>query len=257
MIAAARAQLLRLLKVPPEPEPPTGSHTSLRVFRAAKNYYRLLLLHGVLKQASVVIGTLVTLHFLGEWTAHLNPAMAFWIRLAEWLGLAGVAAQMPFTLALVKLDYELRWYIVTDRSLRIRAGIWDIRELTMTFANIQQITVEQGPLQRLLGLADVLVRTAGGGSGGEQPGQAKGKHELMHLGFFHGVNNAQEIRDLILDRMRRLRDSGLGDPDDVSSEPISSAIEARADSVAQLLAGARALAAESRALTEALVVSRS
>jgi hypothetical protein len=93
--------------------------------------------------------------------------------------------------------------------------------MTMTFANIQQITVEQGPLQRLLGLEDVMVRTAGGGSGGAEQGHQKGQHEMMHLGFFHGVDNAPEIRDMILDRMRRLRDSGLGDPDDelTSSEP--------------------------------------
>lgn len=257
MIDAVRTQLLRLLKVPPEPEPPAGTHGSLRVFRAAKNYYRLLLLRWVLKQISVVIGTLVTLHFLGEWTAKMNPTVVFWIQLAEWVGLAGVVAQMPFTLALVKLDYELRWYIVTDRSLRIRAGIWDIRELTMTFANIQQITVEQGPLQRVLGLADVLVRTAGGGSGGEQPGHQKGQHEMMHLGFFHGVANAQEIRDLILERMRRLRDSGLGDPDDALLETMPDSISAGADGVAQLLAAARDVVAESRALGSALSVSRS
>jgi hypothetical protein len=87
--------------------------------------------------------------------------------------------------------------------------------MTMTFANIQQITVEQGPLQRLLGLADVLVRTAGGGAGGEHSeGHQKGPHQLMHLGFFHGVDNAPEIRDLIQERMRLLRGGGLGDPDD-------------------------------------------
>lgn len=219
MIALVRNLALQVLKVPPEPTPPTGSHGSLKVFRAAKNFYRLLLLRWVLKQAGVVAGALIGLHFLGQWTANMNPTVAFWIRMAEWVGLAGVALQAPFTLVLVRFDYEMRWYIVTDRSLRIRTGIWDIREMTMTFANIQQITVRQGPLQRLLGIADVLVRTAGGGSGGGENGQQKGEHELMHLGFFHGVDNAGEIRDLIQERMRRLRDGGLGDPDDPESAP--------------------------------------
>jgi hypothetical protein len=42
----------------------------------------------------------------------------------------------------------------------------------------------------------------------------------MHLGYFRGVDNAEEIRDLILDRMRGLRDSGLGDPDEAAiAEP--------------------------------------
>ena len=54
---------------------------------------------------------------------------------------------LPLTFALVRLDYELRWYIVTDRSLRIREGVTSLRESTMTFANIQHIAVRQGPLQ--------------------------------------------------------------------------------------------------------------
>ncbi len=235
MIDAVRQLALRVLKIPAEPTPPAGSHASLRVFRAAQNFYRLLLARWVLKQLGFVVGALVTLHFLDQWTANLNSTVAFWIRLAEWIGLAGVLAQMPFTLTLVRFDYELRWYIVTDRSLRIRTGIWDIREMTMTFANIQQITVEQGPLQRLLGVADVMVRTAGGGSGATHDGHQKGAAEMMHLGYFHGVNNASEVRDLILERMRCLRDAGLGDPDDHEVTVVMGATAA-VDSPAQRLA---------------------
>jgi hypothetical protein len=36
----------------------------------------------------------------------------------------------------------------------------------------------------------------------------------MHIGYFRGVDNADEIRDLILAQMRGMRDSGLGDPDE-------------------------------------------
>ena len=67
--------------------------------------------------------------------------------------------QLPVTYFLLRLDYEQRWYMVTDRSLRLRSGVWSVRELTMSFANLQQITVSQGPLQRYLGLADVCVRS--------------------------------------------------------------------------------------------------
>lgn len=247
MTGAVRKLAFTLLKVPPEPVPPAGTHASVRVFRAARNFYRLLLVKWLLKQIGVVIGALITLRFIGEWTSGLNPTVAFWIRLAEWIGLGGVILQMPFTLALVKFDYEFRWYIVTDRSLRIRTGIWDIREMTMTFANIQQITIEQGPLQRWLGLADVLVRTAGGGSGEDQAGQKPGAHDLMHVGYFHGVDNAEEIRDLIIERMRRLRDSGLGDPDDQETGAEAAPGE---DAGTILLTEARAFAAEARSLRE-------
>jgi hypothetical protein len=36
----------------------------------------------------------------------------------------------------------------------------------------------------------------------------------MHTGVLRAVDNAEQVRDLILDRLRRLRDAGLGDPDD-------------------------------------------
>lgn len=57
----------------------------------------------------------------------------FWF---EMLGLVLIVLQAPLIYTLARLDYELRWCIVTDRSLRIREGIASVRESTMTFANI-------------------------------------------------------------------------------------------------------------------------
>ena len=78
-------------------------------------------------------------------------------------------------------------------------------------------TVRQGPLQRLLGISELVVTTAGGGSAGAgagKPGHAA--IEPIHTGVLRGVDNADSIRDLILARMRLLKDAGLGDPDDVA-----------------------------------------
>jgi uncharacterized membrane protein YdbT with pleckstrin-like domain len=150
------------------------------------------------------------------------------------------------TFAAVRLDFELHWYIVTDRSLRIRTGIWRLQESTMSFANLQQVEVKQGPLQRLLGLADVHVQSAGGG-GEIQPGQ---QGHSLHTGIFHSVNNATEIRDLILERLRRFRQAGLGDHDDHGHHAAAPAPPevARADAVA----AAHEVLAEARALRQAL-----
>jgi hypothetical protein len=131
--------------------------------------------------------------------------------IAECFGIALYVLQIPITYAMVRLDYEMRWYIVTDRSLRIRAGLASILETTMSFANVQQVMVTQGPLQRLLGLADVRVQSAGGG--GDQR-ESHGGGDSLHTGVFHGVANATEIRDLIQQRLRAFRQAGLGDPDD-------------------------------------------
>jgi hypothetical protein len=158
-------------------------------------------------------------------------------------GLAVFVVQMLLTFAIVRLEFEQHWYIVTDRSLRIRTGIFRLQESTMSFANIQQVEIRQGPLQRILGLADVCVRSAGGGD----PGAGANGHrheEPLHTGVFVGVSNALEIRDLILDRLRRFRETGLGDPEDRRTAPTASGgggSSSMKQAAAELLAEARAL----------------
>jgi membrane protein YdbS with pleckstrin-like domain len=244
MVERLKARLLRILRVPAEPAPPAGAPESIRVFRAAKNYFRLSLIEWGIGQAVVLAGLIIgfSLNFFVD-----LGMSGVALRILEVIGFAVFIVQLPITFLLVRFGYELRWYIVTDRSLRIRYGLLDIREMTLTFANIQQITIRQGPLQRLLGIADLQVRTAGGGSGhpgGEGAAQI-GASESMHLGYFRGVDNAEEIRDLMLERLRRWRDSGLGDPDEVHAleEPQSAAPRSTAtiEAARQVLTEARSL----------------
>ena len=65
----------------------------------------------------------------------------------EVLGASFFVAQAVGTFLLLRLHYELRWYKVTDRSLRIRAGVVFVNEMTVTFANVQDITITQGGLR--------------------------------------------------------------------------------------------------------------
>ena len=179
---------------------------------------------------------------LGHLVRLLPPWAIPVIWLLKLIGFLAYLAQLPLTYAIRRLDYEMRWYVVTDRSLRIRTGTWRVQELTMSFANLQQVVVTQGPLQRLLGLADVRVQSAGGGSGQGPQGQ----ESSLHVGHFHGVENAVEIRDLILDRLRRFRESGLGDPEE--THHLVEAVGPAGD----VHAAALELAAEARALRQAL-----
>ena len=123
----------------------------------------------------------------------------------------------------------------------MREGVLLIREMTITFANIQNISISQGPIQRLLGIADLRVDTAGGGA---QKKDSEGK-ENLHGVRFRGVNNAEEVRTLINTRVRELRDTGLGDHDD---EPAKTT--ALADS-ASLVSALREVAAEAKSLRNA------
>ena len=119
----------------------------------------------------------------------------------------------------------------------------------MTFANIQQITIHQGPLQRLLGISDLQVTTAGGGAHSPmEQGIKQRAGQSMHLGYFHGIDNAEQIRDMMLDRLRHLRDTGLGDPDEIHhAEPA-----AQAPAQSPVLGAARELLTEARALRKVL-----
>lgn len=176
-----------------------------------------------------------------RWPTWLFPLLT----LLEWVGVLLYVVQIPFTYAMARLDYELRWYIVTDRSLRIRAGLASVQETTMSFANVQQVIVTQGPLQRLLGIADVRVQSAGGGGEHRAPGQ----EASLHTGIFHGVDNASQIRDLILERLRQFRETGLGDPDERRVAVATGAAFPPATAVAD---ATRELLEEVRALRQAL-----
>lgn len=159
----------------------------------------------------------------------------------EYAGVLAFFTLFPLTYALVRVEFEQHWYIVTDRSLRIRTGVIFLSEATMSFANLQQVEVKQGPLQRLLGLADVRIRSAGGGGGSES-----GKHDQLHTGIFRNVENAEEIRDLIVERLKRFREAGLGDPD--HDRPRTRSQASIASALTDTLAASRELLAEARAL---------
>ena len=277
MLDALKSLVLRIARVPAEPHTPAGSPGSVRVFRAAPNFWKYLLVVWGIKQVATAFAIYFFLSLTAAWqvAAHQiesQPAQEQakaqaqtegqtppsrkarrrregaqealkWHRRAadglhtlELIGLGIFIVQIPFSLAKARLDYEMRWYIVTDRSMRLREGIFGVREMTFTFANVQNIAIRQGPLQRLLGIADVVVRTAGGGGGSTEQGEYQHAGKPMHVGTLRAVDNAEMVRDLILERLRRLRDAGLGDPDD--RHP---AVEVLRDAARELLEAARAL----------------
>ncbi len=109
----------------------------------------------------------------------------------------------------IHLRYDTTWYVLTDRSMRIRRGIWNIHETTITFENIQNIHLSQGPFQRHYGIADLVVQTAGGGSATGPHGEQL--NTGAHIGILEGLDHAEQVRDLIMQRLKSLKTTGLGD----------------------------------------------
>lgn len=250
MYEGAKGALLRLLKVPPEPDDPLGAGESLLVFRAAPNYfsYRLILWAiGRLFVLPLTIGLPAALLVFA--LTQEGCLVTFLAMTAGFLLLVGLA-WIPVSYLVLRLDYEVRWYKVTDKSLRIREGVFLVREMTMTFANIQNISITQGPIQGMLGIADLKVQSAGGGGGSKQEQQREALGLSMHTGFFRGVDNAEHIRELMRERLKAARDAGLGDPD--APEPAEAVPVAASLEMGDVLAALRSEAAALRVAAERL-----
>lgn len=254
--------LLDVLRTPAEPDAPLGAPDSLRVFRASRNYLTYRRLAWGLRQAAA-LGAIVAYFVVDRFVGMPNiaervfgatadrfwvNAESFWalIQALEIFALFVLLLQMPVTFFMTQLDYHYRWYMTTDRSLRIREGIVQVREQTMMLANVQNVAIRQGPLQRWLDISDVEVRSAGGGGGKQKGPEHNAGGPDLHLCYFRGVSNADEIRDLILSRLRRLRDAGLGDPDDRTAEAEQGGA----------VAAARLLLEEARAMRHCLGAER-
>jgi membrane protein YdbS with pleckstrin-like domain len=203
--------LTRWFRIPSQPPTlPALAGEAIQSFRPAQGFLRYLKFQFWI--ALVVIDVLLVIGWLVLGVASplagvlITPLALFLI----------IAPDVVAYLAL-HLRFDTTWYVVSERSLRIRRGIWIIHETTITFENVQNVTISQGPLQRWFGIADVVVETAGGSGGrGEQhAGMAAG-----HQGMVEGLDNAPQIRDLILSRLQRSQSAGLGD-DHASPGPLA------------------------------------
>lgn len=188
------------------PDSPPGSHTSVQTFRASPNFLRYQLL--LLTVAMAVLGLAI---FGGGIVLLVQEPLVGAIALP----LAGLLWAVLFVAAhfIIRLEYDMRYYIITDRSMRIRKGVWSILEQTLTFVNVQNISVEQGPLERVFGISRLVVDTAGGGgsAASQQQGAAL---QNYHQAVLSGLDNAAEIRDLIVAYLKKLPHAdGLGTPD--------------------------------------------
>ena len=192
--------LVKWFKVPDEPPTlPTGAGEPLERFKPAEAYRRYLLLF-------FWIGLVVIdLIFLALWCASFAVGLWLWLALLPVFIVVAILPDIVVYVA-IHLRYDTTWYVLSDRSVRIRRGIWTITETTITFENVQDVKIDQGPIQRVYGISDIVIQTAGGGGGGHH-----GEHTTAHVGRIEGIADPARIRDLIMSRVRRSRSAGLGD----------------------------------------------
>lgn len=184
---------------------PVASDQALEQFKPAPEflaYLRFLFLVGNVPAALVVLVGCLGISLVQPWLGLLLGPIG--LLLAFWNIVPGLLA--------VYLRYDTTWYVITGSSMRIRRGIWILHETTITFENIQNVSVHQGPLQRWFGIADVVVDTAGGG----RPAM-EDQGGVSHRGLIEGVTNAHQIRDLLLQRLKLSKTAGLGDEEEAAA----------------------------------------
>jgi membrane protein YdbS with pleckstrin-like domain len=196
------ATIVELFRVPEAPPTLPAAGEPVRTIRPAEGYLRYLKFW----------------FWLALLPGDVLPILG-WVAVTVALPILGAVLAAPFLVLIVLPDvvayvgihlrYDTTWYVLTDRSLRIRRGILTIHESTISFENVQNVEVRQGPMQRYFGIADVVVQTAGGGAA-----PAKGQHGASmgaHVGILQGLANADAVRNQILASVERTRAAGLGD----------------------------------------------
>ncbi len=236
-------QAEELLKVPGPPAAPFGDPTSVEVFRPGRGFLRYRIARWFLGEGWAIGIAIVTI-FFPQWIPDV-PVLRWlkwdFLHTLEWLFLLVLPIYLPISMFLIHLDYRNRWYVLTDRSLRIREGVWIVREMTISLANVQNVSMSQGPIQRIFGIAEVDVSTAGGGE------LDLGDGNSMHRGVLRGVENADKVRDRIVRSWNQARERPA--EDDVALPVTTPANEAPADrSPHPLLTAASGLASEARLL---------
>jgi uncharacterized membrane protein YdbT with pleckstrin-like domain len=210
------ASVVALFRIPPDPPTLPAVSGSVRSLRPSPGFLRYLKFFFWLVFVPGDVLPLV------GWFAIYNRSETLGLALIPLL-VVGLIAPDVIAYVGIHLRYDTTWYVLTDRSLRIRRGIWVLHETTISFENVQNVEVRQGPLQRYFGIADVIVQTAGGGAhqGKGEAGASLG----AHTGILQGLDNAEDVRNLILDRVRRSRSAGLGDDraaaHDAGHEPVA------------------------------------
>ena len=216
--------LRRWFRVPAEPPPlpHDSAHPLLEIHPSAAflRYLKLKFWIGL-----TAVDGVIAIVWLALAARHPDAALVL-------LAPALVVAIVPDIVVYVALQlrYDSTWYVMSGRSLRLRRGIWVLRELTITFENVQNIKVTQGPLMRYFGIKNLVVETAGGTTKQGPEGPIPPPNQAV----LEGLDNADEIRDLIMARVRASRFAGLGDESAHEAAVAAGAASLRAFTPAQV-----------------------
>jgi uncharacterized membrane protein YdbT with pleckstrin-like domain len=132
--------------------------------------------------------------------------------------------------------YRTLRYHFDDEGVTMRWGILFRREISLTYARIQDIHLTSNVVERWLGLAKIQVQTASGNAGAEM--------------VIEGLQTFEQIRNFLYSRMRGTREQAqrAAAPTTSTAGPRGTAVLLDAAALDELTATLRAVAEEVRAL---------
>jgi membrane protein YdbS with pleckstrin-like domain len=206
---AVLTDLFRVPRTPPElPASPGGSVLIYRPCEGWLNYRKIVFW---------ILLLIIDVALFVPWAILFfeHRTIALWLAI-PWFAVMVVPDVLAYVA--IHLRYDTTWYVISERSMRLRRGVWSVHETTITFENVQNVQVSQGPLQRYFGFSDLVVQTAGGGGSAGKHGHAAGGG--AHVGRIEGVEDPNAMGELIMAKVRASRAAGLGDEPGVGRAPL-------------------------------------
>jgi putative membrane protein len=154
--------------------------------------------------------------------------LTYYLLTALLFGPGFVIAVFPFYFRYRTLHYDL-----DDEGITMRWGVLFRREISLTYARIQDIRLSSNVVERWLGLARIELQTASGSASAEMT--------------IEGVRGVERMRDFLYSRMR----GATSDPPDAGVSP-ASLTAGELPSADGLAATLEAVAEELRAIRLAL-----
>ncbi len=139
---------------------------------------------------STILG--ITLYFGVELTRTDSLVAAF--------GFAAAAIAVLATW--VVLFYERYRFMIQEDGIEIKRGILWKKDITIPYDRVQNVDIDRGPIEQLIGVYDLNIFTAGTSSETQAIFGAEG--------YLPGVLRPEKVRNTILNRVQESEEDGFG-----------------------------------------------
>jgi membrane protein YdbS with pleckstrin-like domain len=189
-------------------KPPVQKVTSGKIFRPARAYVYKLWVKNTAIAVSVWLSTILfivgTVYFInavdpGEMTSAIE-SMGTWLwTLNNWLIIGNLLWLVPSIIVAPYWVNRIEYSVISESGesmpeVYVRKGILTITRKHVPFRTITNIASHAGPFDRIFGLGNVSIETAG------FSGQQTGPEERLE-----GIVFYEEVRDFILNELRKFR----------------------------------------------------